>query len=67
MPKSQLIEFMDNAIKVLHEGVKFFDKMIFHNAKISMADGNFDAFEMRASIAFWQCHRQKAILARCLA
>lgn len=58
---------MDNAIKVLHEGVKFFDKMIFHNAKISIPDENFDAFEMRASIAFWQCHRQKAILARCLA
>ena len=67
MPKLQPIEFMDNAIKVLHEGVKFFDKMIFHNAKISMSDGNFYAFEMRASIAFWQCHRQKAILARCLA
>ena len=58
---------MDNAIKVLHEGVKFFDKMIFHNAKIFMPDENFDAFEMRASIAFWQCHRQKAILAHCLA
>ena len=58
---------MDNAIKVLHEGVKVFDIMIFHIAKISMADVNFDAFEMRTSIAFWQCHRQKAILARCLA